>query len=78
MKIPFAMCLLLLSAPAAAQELKESTPIRLPLCIDDLCSFVNEDGEKVLTGCDKTSASYLGFKHIAAARLWPNQFVNRA
>ncbi|MEM6857725.1 MAG: IS5 family transposase [Pseudomonadota bacterium] len=27
---------------------------------------------------DKTSASYLGFMHIAAARLWNNQFVNRA
>ncbi len=33
---------------------------------------------RLATRYDKTSASYLGFIHIAAARLWINQFVNRA
>lgn len=33
---------------------------------------------RLATRYDKTSASYLGFIHIAAARLWTNQFVNRA
>ncbi|MEP2724992.1 MULTISPECIES: IS5 family transposase [Alphaproteobacteria] len=33
---------------------------------------------RLATRYDKTSASYLGFIHIAAVRLWTNQFVNRA
>jgi len=33
---------------------------------------------RLATRYNKTSASYLGFIHIAAARLWTNQFVNRA
>jgi len=33
---------------------------------------------RLATRYDKTSASCLGFMHIAAARLWTNPFVNRA
>lgn len=33
---------------------------------------------RLATRYDKTSASYLGFIHIAAVRLWTNQIVNSA
>ncbi len=32
---------------------------------------------RLATRYDKTAASYLGFIHIVAARLWTRQFVNR-
>lgn len=33
---------------------------------------------RLATRYDKTAASYLGFIHIVAARLWTRQFVNRS
>lgn len=46
---------------------------RIERCIAKLkCS------RRLATRYDRTSASYLGFIHIAAARLWSNQFVNSA
>ena len=44
----------------------------------DRCFAKLKCSRRLATRYDKTSASYLGFIHIAAVRLWTNQFVNRA
>ena len=43
------------------------------------CCFAKlKCSRRLATRYDKTADSYLGFVHIAATRLWTNQFVNRA
>ena len=42
------------------------------------CSNKLKNARRLATRYDKTARSYLGYIQIVAARLWVNQFVNRA
>lgn len=45
---------------------------RIERCFNKL-----KNSRRLATRYDKTAASYLGFVHIAAIRIWTNAFVNR-
>jgi transposase len=46
---------------------------RIERCFNKL-----KNSRRLATRYDKTAASYLGFVHIAAIRLWTPAFVNRS
>jgi transposase len=45
---------------------------RIERCFNKL-----KNSRRLATRYDKTAASYLGFVHIAAIRIWTNTFVNK-
>jgi hypothetical protein len=45
---------------------------RIERCFNKL-----KNSRRLATRYDKTAASYLGFVHIAAIRIWTREFVNR-